>query len=324
MRLRGKRAELTRSAELAGLGFVARFGLETTIGIAAGGRPAAALEIAPEGVVAAATPAAGQAPVYAVETLAPMSVLPGLLESNLGSAANVAAVAAAIKSALGQVQPRVRAVTVVVPDSAVRVFVLDFDSLPTKLEEALPVLKFRLRKSVPFDVEHAGITYQVLSEGSSRLETQWKVLAEYEGVVRAAGYEPGAVLPASLAVLSAIDSQEALLVANLSARTLTTSIVSGNDVMLYRTVELPIEESARQGEIQRAIAVAGAFYEDKLHFKAHRVLYSGVLPVREFVDLLDDAELAVGEAVPQPATGMVSAMGQASVAAVTGALVGTN
>ena len=309
---------------------MAGFGLETTIGIAAGGRPAAALEIAPEGVVAASTPAAGQAAVFAAETLPPMSVLPGLLESNLGSAPNVAA---AIKSVLGQVQPRVRAVTVVVPDSSVRVFVLDFDSLPTKLEEALPVLKFRLRKSVPFDVEHAGISYQVLSEGSSRLETQWKVLAaimpgtvlaEYEAVVRAAGYEPGAVLPASLAVLAAIDSQEALLVANLSARTLTTSIVSGNDVLLYRTVELPLEESARQGEIQRAIAVAGAFYEDKLHFKAHRVLYSGVLPVREFTDLLDDAELAVGEAVPQPATGMVSAMGNASVAAVTGALAGTN
>ncbi len=312
---------------------MAGFGLESTIGIAAGGRPAAALEIAPEGVVAAATPGAGQAPMFAAETLTPMSVLPGLLESNLGSAPNIAAIAAAIKSVLGQVQPRTRAVTVVVPDSSVRVFVLDFDSLPAKADEALPVLKFRLRKSVPFDVEHAGVSYQVLSEGSSRLETQWKVLAaimpgtvlaEYESVVRAAGYEPGAVLPASLAVLAAIDSQEALLVANLSARTLTTSIVSGNDVLLYRTVELPVEEAARQGEIQRAIAVASAFYEDKLHFRPHRVLYAGVLPVREFVDLVDDAELAVGEAVPHPMTGMVSAMGNASVAAVTGALAGTN
>lgn len=312
---------------------MAGFGLESTIGIAAGGRPAAALEIAPEGVVAAATPGAGQAPMFAAETLTPMSVLPGLLESNLGSAPNIAAIAAAIKSVLGQVQPRTRAVTVVVPDSSVRVFVLDFDSLPAKADEALPVLKFRLRKSVPFDVEHAGVSYQVLSEGSSRLETQWKVLAaimpgtvlaEYESVVRAAGYEPGAVLPASLAVLAAIDSQEALLVANLSARTLTTSIVSGNDVLLYRTVELPVEEAERQGEIQRAIAVASAFYEDKLHFRPHRVLYAGVLPVREFVDLVDDAELAVGEAVPHPMTGMVSAMGNASVAAVTGALAGTN
>lgn len=312
---------------------MAGFGLETTIGIAAGGRPAAAVAIAPEGVVAAATPAAGQPAVFAAEALTPMSVLPGLLESNLGSPANVASIAAAIKSALGQVQPRVRSVTVVVPDSVVRVFVLDFDSLPTKSEEALPVLKFRLRKSVPFDVEHSGITYQVLSEGSARLETQWKVLAaiipgpvltEYESVVRSAGYEPGAVLPASLAVLAAIDSQEALLVANLGARSLTTSIVLGNDILLYRTVELPLEPVAQQSEIQRAIAVAAAFYEDKLQIQPHRLLYAGILPVREFVDLLDDPALAVGEVVPSPETGIVSAMGRASVAAVTGALAGTN
>ena len=73
------------------------------------------------------------------------------------------------------------------------------------------------------------------------------VLAEYESVVRSAGYEPGAVLPASLAVLAAIESQEAVLAVHLSARTLTTSIVSGNDILLYRTVELPQRSGGAQG-----------------------------------------------------------------------------
>jgi type IV pilus assembly protein PilM len=274
--------------------------------------------------------------VYSAEPLAPMSVLPGVMESNLGSAANLSSVSTAIRSALGHVQPRMRSVTVVVPDSAVRVFVLDFDTLPSRLDEALPVLRFRLRKSVPFDVEHAGISYQVLSEGSSRLETQWKVLAavipgpvlaEYESAVRMAGYEPGVVLPTSLAVLAALsgmDSQEAMLVANLSARALTTSIVSGNDILLYRTVELPTEPEALKTEIQRSIAVAAAFYEDKLQVRPHRLLYSGVLPVREFAELVDDPALAVGEVVPRPEIGRTSAIGQQSVAGVTGALAGTN
>jgi len=312
---------------------VAGFGIEKTIGMTAGGRPAAAVEIAAEGVVAGATPAAGQAPVFAAEAIPAMSVLPGLLESNLGSPQNVAAISSAIKSALGQVQPRKRAVTLVVPDSAVRVFVLDFDTMPSKPEEALPVLKFRLRKSVPFDVEHAGVTYQVLSEGSSRLETQWKVLAaimpgpvlaEYEAAVRSAGYEPGVVLPSSMATLAAIEGEEAVLVVNLSARSLTTSIVAGNDILLYRTVELPVDSETRQSEIQRAIAVAAAFYEDKLQVRPHRVLYAGVLTAREFSELLDDPALAVGEIAPRPQVGVVSAMGNASVAAVTGALAGTN
>ncbi len=315
---------------------MARFQIQNPMGIAAGGRPAAACEITPQGVVAAATPAAGQPPVYAAESLPALSLQPGL-ESNL---LDPPSVTAAIRMALNQVQPRVRSVSVVVPDAAVRVFVLDFDTLPSKLDEALPVLRFRLRKSVPFDVEHAGISYQVLSEGSSRLETQWKVLAavmpgpvlaEYEGAVRAAGYEPGVVLPASLAALcalSAMDSQEAVLAVNLNARALTTSIVAGNDMLLYRTVELPLEAEALRAEVQRSIAVSAAFYEDKLHVRPHRLLYSGVLSAHDFALLLDDAEFAVGEIVEQPQTGlmtsMASPMGQHSVAGVTGALAGTN
>ncbi len=159
------------------------------------------------------------------------------------------AVANAIRSALGQVSPRSRSVTLVLPDTVVRVFVLDFDSLPPSLLKPLSVLRFRLRKMVPFDVEHAGLSYQVLS----RSKTECKVLAavlpgpilgEYEAAVRAAGYEPGAVLPSSLAALEAVDSMEAVLIANLSPAALTTSITNGQDLLLYRTLDLPEEPGA--------------------------------------------------------------------------------
>lgn len=308
------------------------FRLENPISIAPGGRPAASCEITPEAVIAAATPAAGQPPVYAAEPLPALSVTPGI-ESNL---MDPPAIAAAVKAALAKVQPRVRSVTLVVPDAAVRVFVLDFDTLPARADEAIPVLRFRLRKSVPFDVEGAGLSYQILSEGSTRLEKQWRVLAaimpgpvlaEYETAVRSAGYEPGAVLPAglaSLAALSAEEMHETLLVVNLASRSLTTSIVSGNDILLYRTVDLPAEAEESRTEIQRSIAVAGAFFEDALQVRPHRFLYSGVLPVREFAELLDDAELAIGELVPQPDIGLAAAIGHSSIAGVTGALAGTN
>jgi type IV pilus assembly protein PilM len=315
-------------------------GFRIPIGVAAGGRPAAACEISTHGVVAAATSAVGQPPAYAAENLTALAITPGL-DNNVF---DHPAVSSAIRSALGQVSPRTKSVTVVIPDFAVRVFVLDFDTLPTREDEALQVLRFRLRKSVPFDVEQARISYQILSEGSSRLETQWKVLAaimpgpvlaEYESVVRSAGYEPGAVLPVSLAVLAALDSQEAVLAAHLSARTLTTSIVAGNDILLYRTVELPRDSDElaagdangpdlRKTEIQRSVAVAAAFFEDRLQFRPHRLVYSGNLPAREFAELLDDPAMAVGEAVARPEIGMTSAMGFHSIAGVTGALAGAN
>jgi len=67
------------------------------------------------------------------------------------------------------------------------------------------------------------------------------ILQEYESAVRQAGYEPGAVLPASLAALGAINSPEPALAATWSARTLTTSIAHGQDLLLYRTLELPAD-----------------------------------------------------------------------------------
>src|ERR1019366_3612405 len=143
---------------------------------------------------------------------------------------------AAIRSALTQVGPRTHTVTLVVPDSVVRVFVLDYDSFPSKPEEVYPVLRVRLRKMVPFDVEHAGLSYQVLASNSHEVRVlvailPGPVLAEYESAVRAAGCEPGAVLPSTLAAQELVEPFEASLVANLSSASLTTSISNGQDLL---------------------------------------------------------------------------------------------
>ena len=99
------------------------------------------------------------------------------------------------------------------------------------------------------------------------------VLAEYEAAVRAAGYEPGAVLPSSLAALEAGEAvgMEAVLAANLSELSLTTSITNGQDLLLYRTLDLPDDPELRAQEVQRGIAVAAAYYEDKLGSRARRL-----------------------------------------------------
>ncbi len=248
------------------------------LGSQLGGRPPVAVELSPEGVLAAASPGQGQPPVYAFEPLPAGALVPGIGEPNLRAPE---AVADAIRTALDQVSPRTRSVTLILPDTVVRVFVLDFDSLPAKADEAIPVLRFRLRKMVPFDVEHAGLSYQVWSRTRPNARC-WppscpaRFLPEYEAAVRAAGYEPGAVLPSSLAALEAIDSLEAVLAANLSAQALTTSITNGQDLLLYRTLDLPEDSAQRLEEVQRGIAVAAAYFEDKLGARPRLLHYAGI------------------------------------------------
>ncbi len=300
-----------------------------------GGRPSAAVELSPDGVLAAVRPSAAakrggsassDAPVYAFAALPAGALVPGIDEANLRAPE---VVVDAISAALEQVSPRTRAVTLVLPDTVVRVFVLDFDSLPAKLEEALPVIRFRLRKMVPFDIEHAGVSYQVLAQSRG----EWKVLiavlpgpilAEYETAVRTAGYEPGAVLSSSLAALEMAGPMEAILAANLSGSCITTLIANGQDLLLYRTLDLPFGAAERIAEIQRDIAVAAAYYEDKLGAPPRRLYYAGNRDIREFAAWVAAPALEVIELAPRPASGMLTSLGQESIAAVAGALAGAS
>jgi type IV pilus assembly protein PilM len=221
---------------------------------------------------------------------------------------------------------RSRAITIVLPDSAVRVFMLDFDSLPSRATEVLPVLRLRMRKMVPFDVEHAGISYQVLSQSETSIKVlaailPFPVLAEYEAVARAAGYEPGAVLPSSLAALEVIESMEAVLTANLSPLALTTSITNGSDLLLHRTLDLPEDPTQKLAEIQRGIAVAAAFYEDNLRAPARAIHYAGCYDSRDFGQWISRMDLEVVDLVPRP-TGSGTSLGHASIAGAAGALAG--
>jgi type IV pilus assembly protein PilM len=217
--------------------------LPTTLGT----RPRLAVEVRSEGVVAArAEDAAALLVAVAKANFAEGAVIPGLRAGNiLDRAAVVAAVRTALDGAAGP--ERGRYVTLIVPDAAVRVLLLDFDQLPSKAAEALPVVRFRLKKLLPFDADEAVVSYQVMSTAKQMVSVlavamPRVVLDEYESVVTAAGYQPGAVLPSTLAALAGLDeSESALLVVNAGRGAVTTAIVKGGVLQLHRSVDMSAE-----------------------------------------------------------------------------------
>jgi type IV pilus assembly protein PilM len=222
-----------------------------------GTRPRLAVEVRSDGVVAArAEDAAALLTAVARGELAEGAVVPGL---KAGNVIDRAAVVAAVRKALDGVagQGRGRDVTVVVPDAAVRVLLLEFDELPTKAVEALPVVRFRLKKLLPFDVDEAVVSYQVMASAKGSVQVvavavPKSVLDEYEGVVTAAGYLPGAVLPSTLAALAGLDEAEAAtLVVNAGPGGVTTAIVKGGILLLHRSVDM-----AGDAAVERAAAVS--------------------------------------------------------------------
>ena len=218
--------------------------LPATLGV----RPRVAVELRPEGVVAArADDAAGLVTAVAREPLPEGALSPGLKPGNV---AGRKAVVDAVRKALDALadKNKGREVTLILPDAAVRVIFLDFDVLPGKPAEAMPLVRFRLKKLIPFESEDAAVSYQVMSstKGSVRVlavAVPREVLAEYESVVREAGFEPGAVLPSTLAALAGLDvSDSATLVVSAGPQGVTTAIVQGGTLLLHRSVDMTTED----------------------------------------------------------------------------------
>src|SRR4051812_9357874 len=153
-------------------------------------KPKLACEISADRVLAGRVVDNGEGlEACAARELAPGSVVPDLVETNLRQRN---AVRDGIASALGGVSGRSHDVIAIVPDAAVRVMLVEFDTLPSDREEALGVVRFRLKKSLPFDVDKAKVSYH-----AQKIDDEVKVVAavglgsvieDYEAAFREAGF----------------------------------------------------------------------------------------------------------------------------------------
>ena len=62
---------------------------------------------------------------------------------------------ATLRESLTAVAARSRDICLIVPDSTTRVMLLDFETIPEKHRTLMPWFAFALKKSLPFEVEHA-------------------------------------------------------------------------------------------------------------------------------------------------------------------------
>lgn len=193
------------------------------------------------------------------------------------------AVLTALKSALDAVDAKARDWTVVLPDACTRIHLLDFDTLPAKPQEVLPLVRFRLRKLVPFDVDTAAVSYQLLKPAgtASNASPVWVVAAampaevrtEIEALVRSAEREPGILLPAPLAALAALPESGSHLLVHTGTQSMTTAITRNGELLLYHPTE---HTEVELGEMAQAVLVAAAYFEDTLHTPLQEVWVAGL------------------------------------------------
>ena len=85
-----------------------------------------------------------------------------------------------VASMIGAIAPangakKRRQAALILPDYAARVTVLDFDSFPSVAAEQLPLVKFRIKKTVPFDIESAAVSFLCNRLREGRRSKCWRL-----------------------------------------------------------------------------------------------------------------------------------------------------
>jgi type IV pilus assembly protein PilM len=239
-----------------------------------------ACEISADAVVAARVSHEGkELEVYTARDLPEGAVAPDLTEANV---LRGEALREAVKATLDEVAGRNRDVIAVVPDAAVRVVLLDFESLPEKREEAEAVVRFRLKKSLPFDVEKTRVSYQVQTGIAGK---ELKVIAavglasiidEYEAAFRDNGYDPGVVRPSMLAALGAVNADIPTLVVKVDPFTTSIAILEKEQLLLFRTLENARGLSITGEQLAEDVYPSVVFFQDTYKLDVGRVFVAGL------------------------------------------------
>ncbi|MGH9709383.1 MAG: type IV pilus biogenesis protein PilM, partial [Candidatus Acidiferrales bacterium] len=241
--------------------------------------PATVLEIAATHVAAARWGrGVTHLSAFAAETLPDGAIVPSATQQNV---LNQDAVRSAIHSVLCRVPAQGQDVALLVPDTVIRVFILPFDTFPRRADEARPLLRWRLKKSLPFDAEEAVISWMRQAGREGKIEVvaavaRQKISREYESAVEAEGIFAGVVQSSTLATLPLLDPNVATLLARMSGRNLTTVIVRGETLCVYRSTELGTETDVLKPQtVFDEVFPALAFYQDTWGGKVEQLRVAG-------------------------------------------------
>ncbi|MBK9170373.1 MAG: hypothetical protein IPM24_23325 [Bryobacterales bacterium] len=202
--------------------------------------PAHIFEVSEAGV-AMAHLGPGKSPELAFEPLPPGSIAVSPVKDNVLDADSLAAAFRKLAPPPAARKPRPAAL--LLPDFAVRVSVFEFDSLPKDPAERTTLIKFRMKKTVPFDLEASRLSFWPQKRSDGKLDVisaaiPLEILARYEAPLRACALHPGIVMPSSLAMLRLVEDGGLTMAVRLENHSLTLLVVQDGVLRLLRCLEI--------------------------------------------------------------------------------------
>jgi type IV pilus assembly protein PilM len=178
---------------------------------------------------------------FALIPLRPGAVVPSLTGHNI---VDRAAVVDGIKAACERAGTRPRRAALVIPDLSVRVSIVRFDQVPSKAEDLEQLIRWQVKKSSPFPIEDARVSYTPGQRGEHGQEfvvvvARREVIAEYESVCAEVGIHAGLVDVSTLSVVnlvlgSAAAAEGDWLVVHMRPDYTSLAIMRGGHLVFFR------------------------------------------------------------------------------------------
>ena len=180
-----------------------------------------------------------------------------------------------------------RTAALLLPDHCASISVVEFIGLPEKQDEQAALIRARVRRSVPFDVDGAAMSYWVQNgTAATSAKTGGKpkrdvvvavsppeIIQRYEAAFVASGIHPGFVTLAPLACLDLIDVRGIALIGRLNGGVLTILVKQDQTLKLARSIELELPGSMEEiaGHLHQTLV----YVEDNLGSPALELLLAG-------------------------------------------------
>jgi Tfp pilus assembly PilM family ATPase len=232
--------------------------------------PDAVIEIAPERVSGAVVASRGGQLVvggHASEALTHGVVVPSLTSANVTDSN---AVTAALRRVIERLGTRPRRVALVIPDTAVKVSLVRFERIPPRRDDLEQLVRWQVRKSAPFPVEQACVSYTANAAGPDGSREFVVVLAredvvrEYESVCGSVGLYAGLVDAATLSLLNLFFAGTPAptgdwLLVHVRPEYTSIAIARDTDLIFYRN-----RAEGDEATLPDLVHQTAMYYEDRL------------------------------------------------------------
>ena len=215
-----------------------------------------------------------QAPLWACELTSKDVIVAGVtshrnriagkLTSELPAGRNIEAARPMVRELLSHAGLKGSEIAVVVPDDTARIAFLTAEHPSKNSAEQRTFIRWKLKKSIPFDVDSAQIAYRILGPHSGGVGVDLlvalsprSIVEEYEKLFDSMDIQAGMVLPSTLAALNLFNPPAAdTLFLKVAPDCVTTTIFQNRRAQFYRRVT--------DASLYDAVYPTLMYYQDKL------------------------------------------------------------